>query len=319
MKSELERELSMFALTSKGGAQDVQTTSVHSKRTWLVLTIGAITVASVLGLIWRKATVSTIATEARSSAPAPSAEVDTTNASKRSIPVQQVVPPEVLSTTGVEQKGQFGADDLSERIYLSNRRSIEGVLSLAQSGNLQELEFSAKQAGREFSFADMPTMRDRKHARLLNGQALEANNRGDAAERVYDIQLQAFLADPYDLEVVGNLAIYAVRTGRNLDAQKLAIVALSLPRSAEKTGRTADWATLAAAYANLGDQLNARNALLVTLAIAPDVSKRCYSAVFSVKHTYGNNLRNATEAMFERIRTLGIVAGNECSLPIDWE
>ena len=80
--------------------------------------------------------------------------------------------------------------------------------------------------------------------------------------QVVDTQRRALAADPADIEIAGNLATYLVRAGDPESAYKYAIYAMSLPRSSESTGRTADWSTIAAALASRGDQEGAANALL---------------------------------------------------------
>jgi len=207
---------------------------------------------------------------------------------------------------------------LLKRVVMANKASIENVLLVAETGDQSSIASAATTAGRAFSFGSASATRDRKRARQLNDQALQSLKQDGDREGIYRIQQQAFQVDSLDSEIAGNLAIYALRAGRNVDAMEMAIYALSLPRNSDKTGRTADWATLAASYAAIGDHKNARAALYVTLAITPDITKRCYSAVYSVKNTYGPALKQATEAMFARIRDKELSRASECSLPIAW-
>lgn len=200
----------------------------------------------------------------------------------------------------------------------ANRPGIERLLEIATTESERQIDILAKDVGRSDTFSNLNVRRDRKEARPLNERAIAAFNRSGGAQEAYDLQLQAFLSDPLDVEIAGNLAMFALRIGRVLESNDLAIYALSLPRSSGKTGRTADWSTLGASYAALDNQPKARAALYVTLAIAPDIAKRCYSAVYSVKNTYGSALKEATEAMFERINTRRLSDAPECSLPISW-
>jgi hypothetical protein len=210
------------------------------------------------------------------------------------------------------------AKQVFDRVVAANRPSIESVLAVAATGDKGEIESVAQKAGRSFDFSSVTLPRDRKLARQLNAQALDIVKAANSMDKAFETQLKAFSADALDLEVAGNLAIYAYQTGRNAYAMDLSIYALSLPRADMKTGRTADWATLAATYATTGNQRNAASALYVTLAIAPDVTKRCYSAVYSAKNTYGPALQPATERLLERIRDKGLSYAQECSLPIAW-
>ena len=141
----------------------------------------------------------------------------------------------------------------------------------------------------------MSISRDRKRARSLHDPIREALNQPGDVTDICRLMGDAFKADPLDAEIAGNLAICILRLGRVSDARIIALYSLSLPRSPVKTGRTSDWATLAATYAAAGDHQKAKQALFVTLAIAPDPARRCYSAVYSVKNTYGSALRPATE------------------------
>jgi hypothetical protein len=207
--------------------------------------------------------------------------------------------------------------ELVKKVVSSNSESIANVLSAAEYGTNLQIESAARDAGRASSFAEGIT-RDRKRSRSLNEAALKSlKSQGDPQES-FGLQQQAFEADPLDSEVAGNLAIFALRANQDEQARAMSIYALSLPRQTGKTGRTADWATLAASYAVLGDQQKAREALYVTLAIAADVSKRCSSAVYSVRNTYTAALKEATEAMFERIKERSLSSSQECALPISW-
>ena len=102
------------------------------------------------------------------------------------------------------------------------------------------------------------------------------------------------------------------------EALEYTVYSLALPRPPEQTGRTADWNTLAAVYAASGKAQLARAALFVTLAIAPDIQKRCSAAVDAARTPYGPVLREATEAMFVRIRNEKLSEAPECALPISW-
>lgn len=209
--------------------------------------------------------------------------------------------------------------ELLQSVASANQSEIENVLSIAQgTAENSQIESAARVAGRSYGFKGLNIIRDRKRARSLHDPIREALNRpGDVGE-VCKLLGDAVRSDPLDVEIAGNLAICVLRLGHISDAKIIALYALSLPRSPEKTGRTSDWATLAAAYAAAGDHQKAERALFVTLAISPDPARRCYSAVYSVKNTYGPALKAATEKMFERVRDQGISSAAECALPIEW-
>jgi tetratricopeptide (TPR) repeat protein len=219
----------------------------------------------------------------------------------KGVPLQ---PPEALPLLG--------------RAFEANLASINHALAVAAEGVASDIEVAAKDAGRSFDFTGLSVQRDRKTARLLNDQALTAFYSERNFSKAYEIQVDAFRADPLDVEIASNLGIFSFRLGKVDEAYRYAVYALSLPRAPDRTGRTADWNTVAAVLASQGDSLNARNALYLTLAIAPDVKKRCQSAVYSVRNIYGPVLKRPTEAMFDRIRTQGLSDAGECALPIAW-
>lgn len=211
------------------------------------------------------------------------------------------------------------AHSLVAKVARATETSILRTLTLAATADKSAIEAAALGAGRDFDFSTFDIKRSRKGARPLNAAALDAFHREQDFRKAYGLQKDAFAADPLDIEIAGNLAIYAFRADKIEEAREYILYALGLPRSSEKTGRTADWATLAAVYARNGDAVNAQNALFVTLAISSNVAKRCEVAVSSVNETYGPILRQATEAMFMRIREQQLSDAPECALPIQWK
>ena len=207
---------------------------------------------------------------------------------------------------------------LVDQVVAANELGITAVLNRAEELELPDLKSLAKEAGRAFWFDTFKIQRDRKLARALNDQAIKIFYDEKNFLRANNTQYDAFRADPLDVEIASNLGIFSLRAGDTESAYRMAIYALSLPREAGGTGRTADWNTLAAALASRGDAVNSRNSLYVTLAIAPDIVKRCYSAVYSARNTYGDVLRTPTEQLFERIRDKGLSGAEECALPISW-
>jgi hypothetical protein len=151
-------------------------------------------------------------------------------------------------------------------------------------------------------------------------QASKAFNTERDFSKAYEIQLDAFKADPLDVEIASNLAMFSFRVGKVDEAFGYAVYALSLPpdsSSGHRPNRTFNWQTLAAVFAHRGEDVNARNAMYLTLAIAPDVKTRCQSAVQAVNQ-YGPVLKGPIKAMFDRIRALGLSDASECALPIVW-
>jgi len=155
-------------------------------------------------------------------------------------------------------------------------------------------------------------------ANKLNAEALNSWHSANDRERALALQLRAFDANPLNAEIAGNLATYALQTNDMEAAKNYVHLALSLTRPPDKSGRTADWATLAAIYSMQGDTDRATQALYVTLGMAPDIGKRCYSAIYSTINVYGETLRIPTERMLRRIQDLDLSRAPACRLPIDW-
>jgi hypothetical protein len=208
---------------------------------------------------------------------------------------------------------------LINNVVRANHASIETVLGVAAgTTDSSTIETAALQAGRAYKYGNVALTRDLTKARQFNAQALNALNERHNPVEVCKLQTSALMADPFDTEIAGNTAICLFKLGRTGAAQRVAIYALSLPRGENASGRIADWTTLASTYAETGEAAKANQAMFVTLALVPDHSKLCYSAVYSVKNTYGVSLQAPTEAMFERIRDNQLSEVSECALPIAW-
>lgn len=207
---------------------------------------------------------------------------------------------------------------LVDRVASANERSISEVLSVAQNGNIYSIAAAARAAGRNYSFSNVSLPNDSRRAKEKNLQAIHAfYSRGDF-ESAYNIQTGAFNIAPMNSEVASNLAVFAFRVGRVNEARKLAIYSLSLPRSEEQAGNVTDWVTLAAVHATIGNERQARAALYVTLGLTSSYPKRCTAAIYAVNNTYGPDLKDATEAMFERIHQQDLSDDPECNIPIRW-
>ena len=228
-------------------------------------------------------------------------------------------PPRPPPPIVVKQRGTTDVAAFVETVSNRNARSIEHTLAVATSElSSKAIEVTAIAAGRDFDFATHEISRNRKTARGLHDPVLDDLNQSGDVQRICDIMRSALSADLLDVEIAGNLAICLFRVGQFKQSLTLAMYALSMPRAAGKTGRTADWVTLAAAYAALGDQDRARGAMFVSLAIAPNVERRCKSAIDAVRKTFGPPLRDATVAMLQRVSMLNLSQAPECAIPTEW-
>jgi hypothetical protein len=139
-----------------------------------------------------------------------------------------------------------------------------------------------------------------RDAQQLNEQARAEYARRGGTPDVLMLQVRAFGANPMDAEVAGNLAFLLLRQRpAQADAARLlALHALTLRGARQPEGRIEDWATLAIASALTGRERDARNALLVTLALAPNLDRQCKAAL-DVVALYGERLRAPVEAMLQ--------------------
>ncbi|HEX2540051.1 MAG TPA: hypothetical protein VHM00_03100 [Caldimonas sp.] len=156
--------------------------------------------------------------------------------------------------------------------------------------------------------------------RLLNdaGQA-ELLQRGRVGEALR-LQSMAFGANPLDAEVAGNLALVLLRQrpAQVESARQLALHALTLADGRSPQARIRDWTTLAVASALAGRERDARNAWLVTLALAPNAGRQCKAAIDAYS-SWGERLRASVEALLQRASANGRSTQSPfCEWPPHW-
>ncbi len=141
-------------------------------------------------------------------------------------------------------------------------------------------------------------------ARRLNEAALAAYWRREDVDEALRLQTRAFGADPFDSEVVGNLAFLRLKEQppRAESARQLALHALALNDPRFPTGRIEDWTALAVASALTGREAEARNAWFASMALANDLQHQCSNAV-RAEAIYGEKLRPSVQAMLQRARS----------------
>lgn len=295
-------------------------------------TFGIIALAALLGvpawLAWRHLSSDRLSGSAVVAAPSPStSRLD--SPAKRTQGATAAGPAttnlsSATPATAPEAVPRISSADV-DAVVSANEQSILAVLSVASTLNRDEVGQLAIAAGRSYDFAPRMAVisRDRKTARMLNKQSLEQWSRAfespQGAAELVSPQAAALAADPFDVEVASNLAIVHFRAGNVHDAYRYAIYSMSLPRDADKEGRTADWNTLAAVFSARGQDDLAKSALLVTLTLTSNIAKRCEAAVHAVRHTYGSPLRIPTEHMLQIANDRGLAAGiPECALPVSW-
>lgn len=282
--------------------------SPWSPRDWRGAFLALVVVAVLTGTAWYLGRANGRGAEVPSPPPSPSPGASPPRAS-RAAPAPPKVDPKVEAALRA----------FRDSVVTANLAEIESTLTLAsETPDKDKIVTKAMQSGRSFDFRTHQFTRNRKLARRLHDPLIGSLNiwPPHSAETCAQLE-QAFLSDPLDVEVSGNLAICYVRTRSADRARVQAMYSLSIPRpGGSGGGRTADWVTLGAAYASLGDQKRARAALFVALANVDDPVKRCKSAKYTLANTLGPVLREATEAMFKRIRDLQLTDDPACSLPL---
>jgi hypothetical protein len=155
--------------------------------------------------------------------------------------------------------------------------------------------------------------------RLDAAARTEYARRGVTAQGL-TLQVQAFGADPLDPEVAGNLAFLLLRLhpAQPEAARQLAMHALALHGTRFPRGRGEDWTTLAIASALSGRDLDARNAFLVSLAVASNVDRQCRAALDAYV-MFGDRLRGAVETVVYDAHASGSSAlSSFCQWPPRW-
>ena len=147
-----------------------------------------------------------------------------------------------------------------------------------------------------------PGPRDPLRARRLHDAAKSAFASGRTSDAL-DLGLRAFASDPRDSNIAGFLAVVhlSVRPPQAETARQLALHALAFSGS-RRSARADDWDTLAIASALTGREVDATRALLVELAVTPDLHRSC-DTVQRAYATFGESLRVPIEAMLARMRT----------------
>ena len=159
-----------------------------------------------------------------------------------------------------------------------------------------------------------------EEARELHEAAQAAFWRRGSAREAHALQLKAFGANPRDADIVSSLAFLSLkqRPPQADMARQMVLYSLSLHDARNPAGRIEDWATLAIASALSGRERDARNAWLVSLALAPQPERQCRAAI-NAYAMYGERLRSSVEAMLYRAYASGRAEGSAlCEWPPHW-
>jgi|KBSSwiStaDraftv2_1062776.scaffolds.fasta_scaffold03921_9 hypothetical protein len=210
------------------------------------------------------------------------------------------------------------------RLAQRAERQVARVLFVAGRAQLgagdAEIRAAAATVGRDGgdALAGIPVS-SREAQRLGDAARAEYARRGGTPEALA-LQARAFGADPLDVEAAGNLAFLLLRQrpAQAEAARQLALHALTLHGTRYPEGRSEDWATFAIASALAGRERDARNALLVTLALATNIERQCKAAL-DVYAIYGEPLRAPVDAMLQAANVSGRANGSAlCEWPPHW-
>ena len=202
---------------------------------------------------------------------------------------------------------------------------VSRVLLIAASAYRPEQDKALADAARTTRIRDdaaLPSVRAGAsvEARRLHNQARAMFASGRNAHEALDVQLRAFSADPRDPEIAGYLAVlYLKTTPPQPDlARRVALMALTARSSQFATTRLEDWQTFAVASALAGREIDARNALFVTLALSNNVERTCVAG-WNALANYGDRLRGPLDAMLYRVYVRGhSVDSPWCAYPPDF-
>ncbi|MEO8312631.1 MAG: hypothetical protein ABI520_15795 [Caldimonas sp.] len=258
--------------------------------------------------------------------PAPAAEVAASaSAELPAAPADNALP----VPTPVEREPSVSADlDASAAELLQNRipraaaaaeRQLARVLAVAagaaelrRRGDVRNAMLALRAATPRAPF-EVPVRG--AQARQLNEQALAAYWRRDDVDEAVRLQTRAFVANPFDSEVVGNLAFLRLREQppQAEAARQLALYSLTLNDPRFPTGRIEDWTALAVASALTGHEAAARNAWFASMALASDLQHQCSNAV-RTEAVFGEKLRPSVRAMLQRARSSAAYGRCEAAL-----
>jgi len=210
------------------------------------------------------------------------------------------------------------------RIAMQTQSEIAAVLAAAARAQDPRAERDVIDAAQAVWVRDggtaLPTPAEAATARRLNEQAMQAYWVRRNIPEAFDLGLKAFGANPNDPEVVGNLAFLHLRMtpSQPETARQLALHAIAVRGTKYRSGRLEDWNTYALASALTGHDIDARNAMYVTVALAGSVERNC-KAGLSAMANYGERVREPVEAMLYRIHAQGRAYDSPyCAWPPNW-
>jgi hypothetical protein len=239
-------------------------------------------------------------------------------------PITRAVAAEQGPAVDLAAQGRRTLMDTVPRIAGQADPEVRRVLLLAASAYQPLQERAVADAARLAWVADDATLRARvmapSEARRLSDQARIALGSRRNVFEAMGLQLGAFGANPRDPEVASYLAsLYLkVQPPQPETARQIVLLALTARGAQFHLTRMEDWTTLAISNALTGRDVDARNALFVTLAVSGNVEQTCVSAL-SAFANYGERLRGPVEALLYRIRAQG--RGYEsaaCAWPPNW-
>jgi hypothetical protein len=207
-------------------------------------------------------------------------------------------------------QGRRALLDTVPRIARRSEPEVARVLSMAASAYQPMQDKAVADAARLNRIPDDAWLRARAtspgEARRLTDQARAAFASRRNVLEAFDLQLRAFGANPRDPDVASYLAfLYLKLSPPQPDmARQIALVALTTRSLQGSATRMDDWNTFAVASALSGREVDARNALFVTLAVSGNGERTCLSALNALAN-YGERLRRPVEAVVYRIRAQG--------------
>jgi hypothetical protein len=184
-------------------------------------------------------------------------------------------------------------------------------------------ERSVADAARFIQVASYPALLARDtapaEARRLSDLARTLASRQNFTE-AFNTALRAFGANPRDADTASGLSLlYMKLNPPDVDmARQLALFAIATRAAQLHTARVEDWYALAVASALGGRDVDAINALYVTLALYGDAERGCAAGLHALA-SYGQRLHRPVEALLYRVQVQGRgYDAPACAWPPNW-
>jgi serine/threonine protein kinase len=244
----------------------------------------------------------------------------------------RVVPPGTLAERDSAGEDEPPAGDLAARARRALAESLPQAAARAQADVARVLRIAAQASHPAQEGEIVDAVRRGWPAQRIAPTApgawpASARQLGEEARRFYvvernlgqafELQLQAFGANPGDPDVTGALAFLWLRFSPTEaeTARQLSMHTIALRPAHSQAPLADDWSTLAIASALTGREMDATHALYVAVALSRNLDRECRTALGAVER-HGEAMLAPVQAMLLRIRQQGRQgASANCAYP----